>query len=359
MAITSINNIKNINLISPIRCNQPQYKREKKGDIFIKTSEVKLSVDNITKGDNQYRKDLCKLSKIPNITPEKMQSIMAPDEFIDIIKENSENRTFYVAGERPLGKEHIPDSNGLDNVKMKLFGGNFHIHTQYSDGELSVQNVLDEAASYGDEYIKVSGKPFIVGITDHNSIEGCKEAVKIIASNPEKYKNIKVILGSEISTKEPDINGYILRKPEKYHILTLCINPFEKKLNEFFQNLIEKSNSPMRPKTISIQEAFDGVKHQKQCYFSLAHPAYPDITHRIKDDKDPYETIVETMTHFKDIVGDRGLYAEGYYSSYSGKLATDKKLYDTVIKTCDKLNLYKAGGIDTHGESIFYNGQNI
>ncbi len=335
------------------------YKRETKGDVFVRTCPIQEQKNISTKKDYQYRKEICKLSKIPNITPDKLQAIMAPDEFLDIVKENSQNRAFYVAGERPLGKEHIPDSNGLENVKMKLFGGNFHIHTQYSDGQLSVQEVLDEAVSYGNEYIKVTGKPFIVGITDHNTIEGCKKAVEIIAANPEKYKNIKVILGSEVSTKEPDINGYILRKPEKYHILTLCINPFEKKLNEFFKNLIKDSNTPMRPKSITIQEAFDEVKHQKQCYFSLAHPAYPDISHRIGKDKDPYKTTVETMTHFKDIIGDRSLYAEGYYSSYSNNLATDRKLYDTVIKTCDKLGLYKAGGIDTHGESIFYNGQNI
>ena len=170
---------------------------------------------------------------------------------------------------------------------------------------------------------------------------------------------MRVLLGCEISTKENELNGYEFKKPEKYHILAMCINPFEKNLNDFLNSLKEVSGTPMLVKPITIEDAFNGVKHQEQCYFSLAHPGYPNIKRRIKEDRDPYQVTEETMTHFKDIVKDRALYAEAYYSSYPGTIALDKDLHKTIERTCEKLGLYKAGGIDTHGESIFYNGHQI
>ena len=336
----------------------PRY-RETSEDTFVKTNKTIQTPTSKYAQDAEYKKELCKLSGISGIQPNLLQSIMGPSEFRDKIIENSENRTFYVTGERPEEKVGIPDSNKLENVKMKIFGGNYHIHTVHSDGSLSVAELLEQAVSYGNEYAKINNKPFIIGITDHNTVEGCKEAVKIIAKNPDKYKNIRVILGCEISTKEDEINGYRFKKPEKYHILTMCINPFEKRLNKFLNYLQEESHNPMVVKRISIKEAFDGIKHQKQCYFALAHPAFPDLGHRIGSDRDVYSTLRETIKHFKDITKERGLYTEAYYSSYFGNLATDKKIYDTIIETCDDIHLYKAGGIDTHGESIFYCGTKI
>ena len=315
---------------------------------------------NISYSENDaiYKKNICKATGIKKISPNALNSIVGPDEFKDIISKNSERRNFYIAGERPEKSAGISDSNDIENVKMKIFGANLHIHSNHSDGALSVEEILDQAVSYANEYAKENDEKFVIGITDHNTSEGCKEAVKIIANNPEKYKNLKVVLGVEFSAKEDEINGYKLRKPEKYHILAMSINPFETKLENFLQDLISNSNNPMHPKAITVQDVFENVKHQENCHFALAHPAYPDITHRIYQDKDPYETTQETMKHFKDIVGSRGLYAECYYGGYSGKLATDEQLYKTIEKSCEQLGLYKAGGLDTHGESIFYSGAN-
>ena len=47
--------------------------------------------------------------------------------------------------------------------KMK---GDFHIHTTYSDGSLTVDEILKEAESKLDYF----------AITDHDSVEGAKEA---------------------------------------------------------------------------------------------------------------------------------------------------------------------------------------
>lgn len=361
--INNIMKIQNNSYISGLTINkQISFARRKNTDkdIFISSRRnTQITPAPESANDRKYRKQLCRDMGIKGITPDMLQSVMAPDEYRSFIAENSGNRNLFVTGERPKGKEGIIDSNGIEYVKMKIFGSALHIHTVHSDGKLSIQEVLNQASEYADEYAKVNHKPFVIGITDHNTLEGCKEAVKLIAQNPRKYSNLKVVLGTEISTKEDEINGYKLRKPEKYHILVTGINPFDKKSNQFLDYLQSESGTPMHIKSISVQEAFDGLKHQSQCFFSLAHPAYPDIKHRIYSDKNPYEAEAELIEHFKNVVQNRALYAECYYSSYYGSLATDEQLHKTIDKTCDNLGLYKAGGIDTHGESIFYNGEII
>lgn len=309
--------------------------------------------------DLMYKQTICQSANLPNVQVENLRSVVGPQELKRIVAENTNNRKFWVPGERPEALADIPDSNGLENVLNKDFGASIHIHTVNSDGKLKVNEVLDQAVKYADEYVKKNNQRFIVGITDHNTVEGCKEAVKILSSNPEKYKNIGVVLGSEISTKESSIGGYNFKKPEKLHILALCVNPYDASVNKFFRNLATTTKTPMFPKDIKVQDAVDGFAEQKYNLFSLAHPAYPDIKHRVRENEDYCDATAKVITHFKDAAKDKAFYVENYYASYFGNLQTDKKLHNTIANTCAALKLYKAGGIDTHGNSIFYSGNKI
>ena len=64
--------------------------------------------------------------------------------------------------------------------------GDFHIHTQFSDGTLTVEEVLQEAHKNLD----------VISITDHDTLSGVKQAV----SMAEAYQ-IQVIYGLELSTE--------------------------------------------------------------------------------------------------------------------------------------------------------------
>ena len=58
-----------------------------------------------------------------------------------------------------------------------------HIHSDFSDGNYSISEICERCKNEG---------VYEIAITDHDTVEGCKEAVRIIASNPEKYKNLVV-----------------------------------------------------------------------------------------------------------------------------------------------------------------------
>ena len=310
--------------------------------------------------DYEYKQEILKALNIPDISVDKLKSILGPAEFKSFIIKNSENPQIYAPGIRPENMREMTDSFPLTNVKSRVFGANLHIHTTHSDGELSVEELLNQANEYANKYFEKNKKPFTIAITDHNTVEGCKEAVKILSQNPEKYKNLRVVLGSEISVKEDAVFDYKFRKPEKYHILTMCINPFETKLNKFLEDVNKGHKTPMNPRTIRLQEVADAVDAQPDCYLCYAHPAFPDLKHRIVNPDDDYKKLnQDCIRYFKDVAGDKALYAEVYYGGYKGTMATDDLLHKYIKEAVENLGLYKAGGMDTHGQSIFYSEINL
>lgn len=73
--------------------------------------------------------------------------------------------------------------------------GDFHIHTTYSDGTFSVEEVLQEASKSLD----------YLSITDHDNLEGSLKALEIC----QKY-NLEVVIGVEVSTYSKDESVHIL-----------------------------------------------------------------------------------------------------------------------------------------------------
>ncbi|MFR1673212.1 MAG: PHP domain-containing protein, partial [Candidatus Gastranaerophilaceae bacterium] len=122
----------------------------------------------------------------------------------------------------------ILDSHDFCYLENGEFKANLHCHTNHSDGLSDVKNILEQANKIADK-----NGFFLLAITDHDTINGTLEALKIISSNPDKYKNLKVILGLEISTVA--INFKNQKQPVSVHLLVYGINPFDKKLEEFLE----------------------------------------------------------------------------------------------------------------------------
>ncbi len=328
----------------------PSYKMSSKEVKFVKMEMNKFPEDV------QYRKKLLIDMGINPSEYYKLRSIIGIDEFKSAIKELDGNGgKSYKPGERPLGKESVLDSYGLENLKSGVFRANFHIHSNNSDGKLSVQEILDSAVEYADNLKKTKNKPFYIAITDHNTVEGCKEAIEIIRQNPKKYQNLRVILGSELSLKLESIGDFELKKPQSVHLLAMCLNPYDKKLSEFLDDFVENKNNPMEAKFITLNDGVNALSNQKYCGFALAHPAWPYLPNIMKKPEFYLDAMKQYIKTFANIAKDRILYMEVHYQSYDSDIAEDTKLLKTVEKTTQNLGINSAGGIDTHGKSIFYN----
>ena len=153
----------------------------------------------------------------------------------------------------------------LEGAKNMTFRVNLHNHTNFSDGKMTVEEFLDQARRYADRIAenipKDSKPPFIIAITDHDTMDGCKEALKIISRTPEKYKNLKIVLGSEISVSNNDPK--LLSRPLNFELIGYCQNPYDKNLGEIL-NDIQKNRQQ------NVQIMLDEIqKHYPDCKFDI------------------------------------------------------------------------------------------
>lgn len=179
-----------------------------------------------------YQEELAKsLSKDLGlkIKPSSLKSVLSKEEFLKeaalLCEEN------YVATE--------------NNIKKGIFRADLHSHSLFSDGAVSVEQLLNEAAEYGDYLSKTNGQKFLLALTDHDGVKGVKEALRIISQSPEKYKNVKFVPAAELSF--PIICEQGSAKRNRYNnpievseFLIYGINPFSPTTEKFLGDLYKR-----------------------------------------------------------------------------------------------------------------------
>ena len=80
-----------------------------------------------------------------------------------------------------LGLKKYNYSYTPQNIKNCGFQADFHMHTVYTDGKISVKKLLDEISEYSNKLYSRTGQKFNFSITDHDSVKAVKEALVIIS----------------------------------------------------------------------------------------------------------------------------------------------------------------------------------
>lgn len=212
-------------------------------------------------------KYICELAKDlsaelnQKIKPSQLNAVMDRKEFLKTAKNLKEEN--YIAS--------------ADNIKNGTFIADLHSHSNFSDGTLSVEGIMNQAAEYGDRLHKINGKKFIFALSDHDGIEGVKEALKIIAKNPKKFKNIKFVPAAELSF--PTVCETGSKKFERFHndieiaeVLIYNINPFSKTTEDYFKNLYNKRQSSLQESIKKASEKLKGYNFSKEEYTKFWNP---------------------------------------------------------------------------------------
>ena len=267
MRITSINstNIHLQNKVCFTSTKQPRLETQINSDNINKNiavaavfgvSSIALLAYNYHAGSfrSQLAKDLTKeLGK--KISINDLKSIMTPKEMLKEMKNlKPEN---YVAS--------------AENIKSGIFLADLHSHSNYSDGQISVQELLQQAAEYGNKLNNINGKKFIFALTDHDCVNGVKEALKIIAQNPKRFKNVKFVTGAEISFIFPCVKNS--RRYEMFHsnvempeMLVYNINPFSKNTQNFFNNIYKSREKELTSVLKDANEIYGDKSFTKEEY---------------------------------------------------------------------------------------------
>lgn len=225
----------------------------------------------------------------------KLRSIIGLDEIKSVMSGFNEHEEVYSVG--------IND----ENIRNKTIRANLHIHTLASDGFLSTQELLDKAVTYANDvaatHRDLKKEPFIIAITDHDTIESAKEAIEIISKDPLKYKNLRVILGIE-STTYNDIITDAVQKPTNTHILVYGIDPNEKSIDNFIKSTKlakhQISEKIIDQANITYQKTFD----KKNNLFSLeqARDFFNPLKKNILGIYNYMETYIQTKVVLEEVI---------------------------------------------------------
>ena len=283
--------------------------------------------------DLEYKKAIIKESKNVFYRLENLRPVVGEEELIEFIRVNNDNPEIY----HPSGK----------NLEEGIFKANLHMHTLQSDGVVPVEKRLDDAQKYAEKYLK--GGCMYIAITDHNTVLGAKDVVKVLQRYPGKYKNVKVVLGMEVYT---GFRSKYKETPVETHVLCWCINPYDKFLNkEFF-----KPKNANKWNRIKPDRDFDDLILMMSKYSipGIAHPIR--YTNNLRENKELY--MEEMMSRYGEL-SKKTLFAEGHYQVYSRYYDPYVMKHeilpymDFVKKKADEHNIIKTGSTDSHSGYIF------
>jgi len=85
---------------------------------------------------------------------------------------------------------------------VKLGKADLHIHSNFSDGRPTIEQILD--------YVENKTDLDVIAITDHNTIDGAYFAKQLMEKKAYRFE---LIIGEEISTIEGHLLGLFLTKP--------------------------------------------------------------------------------------------------------------------------------------------------
>ena len=280
--------------------------------------------------DIEYKKSVIRDSHNIFYKLENLRSLCGESELTEFIRQNNNNSAVY--------------SPKIENRKKGLYRANFHIHTTNSDGVKTVEERLNEAQTYAQ---KINNTVYIA-ITDHNTVLGAKDIIRVLQKNPNKYKNLRIVPGIEISALY--FSEYS-PEPVAIHVLAWCINPYDKVLNKMFYKKDLKDKWNMRVANFD----FDYIIGEMSDYaiVGIAHPAryIGHLNEKI------YPYIPEFFDRYLKQTS-KIPFIEGYYQSYTDKEKSYiyggfDKFSDYINEQADKRNIMKTGSTDAHGVTIF------
>ena len=187
-----------------------------------------------------------------NIPACNFASIMSPEEFKELLPDL-----------KPKNFKRSPE-----NIENAVYCADLDYQSNYSSGKLNVYEILDKVAEQADAYAEQQRKngvpeeeikPFYFALSDRDSIEGIQQAVRIIGSEPEKFRNLKFIPALKLTYAHPadtSALGY-----ENSDMLVYGINPYSKNLVDYLDNIISKRQEMVLNFIHDIYELYPSLEY--------------------------------------------------------------------------------------------------
>jgi DNA polymerase (family 10) len=160
----------------------------------------------------------------------------------------------------------IPSLISLSEIK-----GDMHIHTNWSDGSLSIENVIEAARQRSYQYVAICDHSASLSIANGLKEDKLKKQIEFIRNLNEKLTDIKLLAGSEVDIR---LNGSLDYKDEILKDLDFVIAAIHSGFRQDKETLTRRICSAMENKFVH----------------AIAHP-----TGRMLGRRQPYEINLERI----------------------------------------------------------------
>ena len=163
-------------------------------------------------------------------------------------------------------KRKIPKIVELEDIK-----GDVHIHSTYSDGRDSIEELIKQSIKMGYEYLVITDHARALGVAGGLSIEKYLEERKGIDELNKKYKPFKVFLGTELNILT---NGEIDFNDDDLKIFDICLAGIHTGMGQKKEQITQRIVNVLKNKYVRV----------------IVHP-----TGRIIGGRDEYEIDVDAV----------------------------------------------------------------
>ncbi|MGM0413931.1 MAG: DNA polymerase/3'-5' exonuclease PolX [Bacillota bacterium] len=111
--------------------------------------------------------------------------------------------------------EAARENNLPESVKLEDIKGELHLHTKYSDGACSIEEMVEGAIAEGYQYIAITDHSESLRIASGLTVKDLEEQAEEIAEVQEKYPDFKILSGIEVdilSDNSLDFSNQVLEK---------------------------------------------------------------------------------------------------------------------------------------------------
>jgi len=101
------------------------------------------------------------------------------------------------------GEIEVAQKNQLPTlIKSSEIKGDLHLHTNWSDGDNSIEEIVEACRSKGYKYIAITDHASNIGVANGLSPERVLKQIKEIRRLDKKFKNIKILAGIEVDIQK-------------------------------------------------------------------------------------------------------------------------------------------------------------
>ncbi len=181
--------------------------------------------------------DLSSDKKIGGEKEEEIYSILNMDFIPPEMREDT--------GEIELALEHrLPDLVGYDDIK-----GDIHMHTKYSDGAHTIEQMARKAMSFGYEYIVVTEHAKSLAVAGGLNIDEFLEEKKEIEELNKKLAPFKIFLGVELNILS---DGTVDFSEKDLDIFDICLAGIHTGLGQSEEVITNRIKSVLRIPKVKI-----------------------------------------------------------------------------------------------------------